>query len=56
MTAAESNTSNITASSTSNLPININGDTDPSIKDATNEVEDYINSNSLDEDDLLQVK
>ena len=43
-------------SSTSSLPVITNEDSNPSILDAINEVEDYINQNSLDKDDLLEVE
>ena len=43
-------------SSTSSIPVITNEDSNPSILDAINEVEDYINQNSLDKDDLLEVE
>ena len=55
-TVAESNTNSIIASNISSLPVIINECTDPSILDAINEVEGYINPNSLDEDDVLEVE
>ena len=55
-TTAESNTNSITASNISSIPVIINEYTDPSILDAINEVEGYINPNSLDEVDLLEVE